>query len=827
MRTNLRWTAIALAAAIIAAPTISAQQRYQHPPREIVDVLDAPAPPVPFVSPSGNALLLATPVRYRPISDLAEPMLKGAGTRINPRNNGPHLFVYYVALELQHVPDGPAVAIALPAGARVTDPRWNASGSMFAFTNITATSVELWVGDAATAKVHRLEGVRVSAVLGYTHQWMPDQKTLLVKMVPDKRGAPPAEATVPVGPNVQETSGVKSASSTYEAVELLKTPYDADAFEYYTTAQVAIVDPASGKVTTIGNPAVIWRLLASPNSQYLLVERIARPYSSLRMFNRFPTEVEVWDMSGKTVETMASLPLAEQVPIGGVRAGPRGHQWRPTAPATIVWEEALDDGDTYKKVPYHDRVMVKPVGGTPLELMRLEQRFESLNWIEHGNLALVVEVDDDKHWTKTYLLDAGDRSAPPRLGWGQGVDDRYHSPGEPIAGKLPNGATVIREFNGTIFTSGEGASPAGNRPFLDRLDLRTLKTERLFRSSNEGLESFVAWVDPATMTFLTRRESRVDPPNIYLRTLGAALPAGTEGEARFRSTSRQLTHFADRTQQIRQISKRLVTYQRPDGVKLSFTLYLPPGYQAGTRLPTILWAYPLDYIDPNAAGQVTSATQTFTSIWGASPIFLALEGYAVLDETAMPVVGPAETVYDTFIEQIIANARAAIDKAVELGVTDRERVGVMGHSHGALMTANLLAWSDLFRAGVAESGAYNHTLRPFGFQFERRTLYQARDTYLKLSPLLNADRIKTPLLLIHGERDNNPGTVPLQSEKLFEAIRGVGGTARLVMLPLEPHGYLTRESVEHTLYEMLTWFDKYVKNTTVRGKLEYAKRNGE
>jgi dipeptidyl aminopeptidase/acylaminoacyl peptidase len=282
----------------------------------------------------------------------------------------------------------------------------------------------------------------------------------------------------------------------------------------------------------------------------------------------------------------------------------------------------------------------------------------------------------------------------------------------------------------------------------------------------------------------------------------------------------------DRTDLIRQISKRLVTYQRPDGVKLSFTLYLPPGYQAGTRLPTILWAYPLDYIDPNAAGQVTSATQTFTSIWGPSPIFLALEGYAILDETAMPVVGPAETVYDTFIEQIIANAKAAIDKAVELGVTDRDRVGVMGHSHGALMTANLLAWSDLFRAGVAESGAYNHTLRPFGFQFERRTLYQAPDTYLKLSPLLHADRIKTPLLLIHGERDNNPGTVPLQSEKLFEAIRGVGGTARLVMLPLEPHGYLTRESVEHTLYEMLTWFDKYVKNAPPREKTASAKASG-
>ena len=270
-----------------------------------------------------------------------------------------------------------------------------------------------------------------------------------------------------------------------------------------------------------------------------------------------------------------------------------------------------------------------------------------------------------------------------------------------------------------------------------------------------------------------------------------------------------------------------MTYQRPNGVKLSFTLYLPPGYQTGTRLPTIVWAYPLNYTDPNAAGQVAAAPQNFTSVFGASPIFLALEGYAVLDETAMPVVGPTKTAYDTFIDQIVANAKAAIDKAVELGVTDPDRVGVGGHSHGALMAANLLAWSDLFRAGVARSGAYNQTLRPFGFQNERRTLYQAPDTYLKLSPLLHADRIKSPLLIIHGERDNNPGTVPLQSEKLFEAIRGTGGTTRLVMLPLEAHGYLARESIEHTLYETLTWFDRYVKNAPSRAKPASAPAGGK
>lgn len=807
---------LSLLLVMIAALPAGAQQKYERPPKEILEILDAPALPIPIVSPTADVLILGRPLWYPPISDLAEPLLRLAGVRINPRNNAVHGAFYYVSYSLKKLPDGQEITVALPALARVSYPRWNASSSMFAFTNMTATNVELWVGDAATARVRRIEGISVNPVLGYTIAWMPDQKTLLVKTVSPKRGAPPEESSAPIGPHIEESGAGTAASSTYEARDLLKTPHDADLFEYYASSQLALVDASSGKVTTVGDGGVLAKVLAAPDGQHLLVERIRRPFSFIRPYNRFPTEVEVWDTGGRKVETLASQPLAEQVPIHGVRTGPREHSWRTTAPATIVWVEALDDGDTYKKVPHHDRVMLMPVGGAPVELFQTEQRFEGLDWIERGSMALLWDYDDDKHWIKSFLIDADNRTAFPRLVWSLSSDDRYHDPGNPLYRTLPNGARAVRESRGAIFTISEGASPEGNRPFLDRLDLKTLKSERLFRSARENLEFFLDWIDPAAMTFLTRRQSPTEPPNVFLRTLGAPVPAPAAGEAAFRSTSRQLTNVPDPTPQLRQISKRLVTYQRPDGVKLSFTLYLPPGYKEGTRLPTVIWAYPLDYTDPSAAGQVTASPQEFTTVVGPSPIFLALEGYAVLDETAMPVVGPTETAYDTFIEQIVANAKAAIDKAVELGVTDRERVGVMGHSHGALMTANLLAWSDLFRAGVARSGAYNHTLRPFGFQNERRTLYKATDTYLKLSPLLHANQIHDPLLIIHGERDVNPGTVPLQSEKLFEAIRGVGGTARYVVLPLESHGYAARESVEHTLYETVRWFDRYVKNASPR-----------
>jgi dipeptidyl aminopeptidase/acylaminoacyl peptidase len=805
-----------LCGAILWVTPVQAQQKYELPPREILDVMNAPAPPVAIPAPTGDALILARPLYYPPISDLSEPLLRLAGVRINPRNNGLHGSSYYIAYWLKALPDGKEIPIALPQGARLTQLRWNASGTQAAFFVTATDRVELWVLDGRTAKARRVSDLRVNPVLGTALSWMPDQKSLLVKAVPSTRPPAPPEPTVPAGPRVEESGAKGPASSTYEARDLLRTPHDADLFEYYATTQLVLVNPASGKIQKLGEPGVLSRVVPAPGGAYVLVERIERPYSFLRAYDRFPTSIEIWNMKGAKVETLASLPLAEQVPINGVRTGPRSVLWRPTMPATVYWVEALDDGDTFKDVPHHDRIMLETVGQKPVELTRTEERFGGMDWIENDTRAFVWDYDLDKHWVKGGLLDADHPGALKQV-WSLSSDDAYRDPGDPVYHLAMNGARAIRKEQEAIFLAGAGASREGNRPFLDRLDLSTLQTERLFRSDRESLESFLEWVDPKAGTFLSRRESPTDPPNVYLRTLGAAV-SDSAGESQYASTARPLTHIPDPVPQVRRITKQLVTYERPDGVKLSFTLYLPPDYRPGTRLPTVVWAYPLDYTDPSVAGQVEGSPRAFTNIVGASPLFMAMEGYAVLQDAAMPVVGPSETAYNTFIEQVVANAKAAIDKAVELGVTDPDRVGVMGHSHGALMTANLLAWSDLFRAGIARSGAYNHTMRPFGFQNERRTLYKATDTYLKLSPLLHADKIDEPLLIIHGELDANPGTVPLQSEKLFEAIRGVGGTTRLVMLPFESHGYLARESNQHVVFEMVTWFDRYVKNAAPRLK---------
>jgi dipeptidyl aminopeptidase/acylaminoacyl peptidase len=775
---------------------------YQKPPKAVADILNAPPTPNVSLSPARDRLLLLHFDRYPPIRDLAEPMLRLAGLRINPRTNGPHPGPRFTGYTIQTLADGKQTKVQVPADGRLSGPNWSPDGRQFAFTNTTDDGIELWVADAQTGAARRLAGVRINAAYGDACEWMPDSRTLLCKIIPANRGAPPAAPKAPTGPVIQESSGKVSPVRTFQ--DLLENAHDETLFEYYCTSQPAFVDTQTGRVTPFGKPALYSSLQPAPDGEHLLVSCTRRPYSYLLPASAFPREVEVWDRTGKVVHKLASLPLADQVPIEGVPTGPRASHWRPTAPATLVWVEALDDGDPKKKVPHRDRVLMlkAPFTAAPTELARTEHRYAGLTWGETGGLALLRDYDRERRWSRTFLLTADQPDQPPRLIWDRSVQDRYNDPGTPVTRTLPTGHRVLWQDGDVLFLDGQGASPRGDRPFLDRLDLKTLQTKRLFHCADGCYEEVVALVAPDGSQFITRHESPTDPPNYFLRA--------TDG------TKKPLTQFPDPAPQLRGIKKQLVTYRRADGVPLSFTLYLPPGYPAGQRLPTVLWAYPREYNDPSTAGQVAGSPYRFTTISGPSHLFFLLQGYAVLDGATMPVVGPPDKANDTFIEQIVASAQAAIDKAVELGVTDRDRVGVGGHSYGAFMTANLLAHSDLFRAGIARSGAYNRTLTPFGFQNERRTLWEAPDVYAKMSPFLHAHKITEPLLLIHGEADNNPGTFPIQSERLYHAIRGHGGTVRYVVLPHESHGYAARESVEHTLYEMLAWFDKHVKHAPPR-----------
>jgi dipeptidyl aminopeptidase/acylaminoacyl peptidase len=798
---------IATAAAFVLAATLSvrlaAQERYRTPPREVVDILDAPLPPATFVSPDRAWLLLADRAAMPTIADLSQPMLRLAGSRINPATNGPFRAMTYTGLKFERIADGLVREVAGLAGAKIGWPTWAPDARRVAFTVTGAAGIGLAIASVDSGTQRSLATPALSAVLGAPCTWMPDGTELLCRFVPGGRGPAPSASRLPAGPHLQVAEGRAAPAPTYE--DLLQNPDDEALFDYYFASRLGLVSVATGAVTWIGEPGVYESADPAPGGQYLLVERIHRPYSYTVPASRFPVAIEVWDRAGRLVRSVADLPLAEHVPIRGVRTGPRGLQWRPDRPATLVWTEALDGGDPRRQVPQRDRVvaLTLPAGDTA-EVARVEARVGGLLWGARG-LALLTEFDRPARRTRQWLLGVDQTGVAPRKLFDRSSEDAYGDPGRPVMTPTPTGEMVLlQSADGRyLYLSGAGASPQGEHPFLDRLDLRTLRTERLFASADPYYETVLAVLDPAAGRILTSRESQAEPANVFLRDLA------------HRAAPRQLTDVRDAAPQLRAVRKELVTAQRPDGVALSGTLYLPPGYQAGTRLPLILWVYPAEFGTADAASQVRGSPNRFTRITGASQLFLLTQGYAVLDNPSLPVVG-GDTANNGYVPQVVAGARAWIDRMVELGVSDGWRVGVGGHSYGAFTTANLLAHSDLFRTGIARSGAYNRSLTPFGFQNEERTYWQARDVYTRMSPFTYADSINEPILLIHGEADDNTGTFPIQSERLFAALKGLGGRATLVTYPYEAHGYAARETLLDCVARMIEWYDRYVKNAAPR-----------
>ncbi len=787
----------AVSLACLLSARLAAQQPYKLPPQVIVDILDTPPLPAASVSPDRQWLLLLEQRSMPTIAELAQPMLRLAGNRINPRTTGPQLPGPITGLVLKRVADGSERRIAVPAPAALSFISWSPDSRSIAFVQTRDSGLALWVADAATGQTRALTGPGLNATGGPPCQWMPSAAKLLCEFVPDDRGPAPVAPQTPVGPTTQETSGRAAPAPTYE--DLLKSANDERLFDYYFTAQLALVDAATGARTPTGAPAIFDRVDVAPGGELVLVARTVRPYSYLVPDGLFPKEIEVWDLRGQVAHHLASLPTGEGIPIRGVRPGPRAITWRPGLPATLVWAEALDGGDPRKRVDHQDRVLAlaAPFAGEPIELARLAKRYAGIRWDTQGT-GLLEEFDRERRWVKTWIVSA---TKPPVLLFDRSGEDRYGDPGSSVMRPTPAGASAIVRNGDWIYLVGAGASAQGERPFLDRLNLATKKTKRLWRADTVHYEAVVALLDDAGRSFVTRRESRTEPPNYFVHNGRMAL--------------RALTAFKDPAPQLTGIQKRLITYTREDGVPLSGTLYLPPGYTPGTRLPVVMWAYPTEFASATAAGQVTAAPNRFNIIRGPSHLFFLTQGYAVFDDPKMPIIG-ADTANNHYVEQLVMNARAAVKAVVDAGVADPDRIGVGGHSYGAFMTANLLAHSDLFRAGIARSGAYNRTLTPFGFQNEERTFWQARDVYLRMSPFVYADSINEPLLMTHGEADNNSGTYPINSERLFAAIKGLGGTARLVMLPNEAHGYVGRESVLHTLAEMIDWFDRFVKNAKPR-----------
>ena len=779
---------------------------YQQPPKEIIDLADAPAAPTLMFDDNNQNIVVLQRNQYKSIAELSETELRLAGLRINPVTNIGSRTTYYSNISLQKVGEKQENPISgLPAVPRLANFSWSPNQSKMAFTNTVDQGVELWILDIASTTCKKISDAGLNANTGSPFAWMKSGDKLLIKVVPEDRKPLIDKATaVPTGPRVSVSDGEKAQNRTYQ--DLLKDKADEFNFEQLIRATLYTID-LNGEKEFWKETGMYTKMDFSPDGEYVMLETIHKPFSYIVTMDRFPQKTTVFDKNGKEIKVVRDVPLEEVRPQGfsSTTKEIRQLRWRNDKPASIYYIKALDEGDPSKEVDYRDELFSfdAPFSGEAQPIFKTKQRFQRIFW---GNDKIAIASD---YWwstrnSKTYLFNPSDPNAEPEILFDQNVNDHYNDPGSFLTSRNELGEHTLEIGKNTLYLVGMGYSPEGMKPFFDEYDLKTKKSNRLWQADGkETLERIMHVEDAQQGVLITRVEASNRFPNYFIRNI------------KKRIAPIQITFMKNPIESLENVYKELIKYQREDGIELSGTLYLPAGYdrEKKEKLPMILWAYPREFKDASTAGQVTTSPHTFTYPNYGSVIYWVTQGYAILDGAAFPIVGEGDKEpNDTFIEQLVANAKAAIDAVEELGYIDRKRVAVGGHSYGAFMTANLLSHSDLFAAGIARSGAYNRTLTPFGFQSEERTYWEAPEIYYEMSPFMHADEMKTPLLLIHGEADNNSGTFPLQSERYFNALKGLGATVRLVMLPKESHGYSARESILHMLWEQDQWLDKYVKN---------------
>lgn len=787
-----------------------ADTKYQSAPHPIDQILQAPQPPGIAISDDQKWLVEFERPSMPSIADLAEPIEKLAGVELNTAVNGPAREYYWRNIAVRKLGPGKSKPVELPDNPRIQNIRFSGDSKRVAFTHTTESGIELWVVELATRQARRLTPPILNAAYGSPCDWLPGDDGFVCKVIPDDRGDAPTKARIPTGPLVEENLGRATPARTY--TNLLQSPHDEVLFEYYFTSALDHVS-LDGKRTRLVEPAVIDEATPSPDGRYLLVQTLHEPWSYHVPASRFPVRIQVIDRTTKkVVYEVADLPLADNIPItfGSVRTGRRTVGWRNDEAATLYWVEALDGGDAGKEASERDAVytLAAPFEGKPALLWKSALRYGGVSW-GRADVALASEWWYDTRQVRTWRIDPSQPSAEPFLLIDRNYQDAYAHPGSPIYERGKYGTWVLRftPDGKSVYMSGQGASPEGVFPFLDTFDLFTKKTDRLWQCRAPYYETVVELLDDEGKELITNRQSKTQPPNYFVRT------------GKKHRKAKALTRFEDPAPQLAGMHKELVKYKRADGLQLSATLYLPPGYKKSQGpLPTLLWAYPSEFKTKETAAQVTTSEYTFSRPSGLSTLFLLTQGYAVMANPTMPIIGEGdEEPNDTYVEQLVAGAEAAVDYVVKRGVSDRDRMAIGGHSYGAFTAANLLAHTDLFRAGIARSGAYNRSLTPFGFQSEQRSFWEATDVYMEMSPFTQASKIDEPLLLIHGAEDSNPGTYPIQSERMYEALKGLGGTVRWVVLPLEDHGYRALESAEHMHWEQIQWLDKYVKNAPPRG----------
>lgn len=779
---------------------------YQKPPQEILDLVDYQRAPSISMDSKKEQIVFMYRNTYKTLAEISEEEMRLAGLRINPKTNISSTTTYVNNIQYRKFHDKNLLPIkGLPENARLTNFSWSPDESKMAFTHTTQNGVEVWIVDFKTLSAKRLTEARANANLGNPITWFKDGSALLVRMLPkDKPELIDTKVALPTGPIVTVSDGTLAQNRTYQ--DLLKNKTDEDNFDILTTSELYKV--SLNGVATLWKGKAIYRSESfSPDGNYIMITTIERPYSYIVPFSRFPMTTSIYDKDGKLVSEFNKKPLIEDLPKGfmAVESGKRSISWRADKPATITYAVALDGGDPAKEVEFRDEVfqVAAPFNGKAESIAKTIGRYSGITW-GNDRYALLSDYWWNTRNTKTYIINPSNFAQKPEVIVDRNYQDNYSDPGSPKTKKNEFGRYVLDIQNDNIYLIGDGFTEKGQFPFIDEFNLRTKKTSRLYQSNlTDKKEDIIDILDIKKGEVLVSLQSKNEYPNYFVRNL------------KKRTAPIQITDFDNPFKKIANIHKEVIKYKRADGLELSGTLYLPVGYdmKKKEKMPMIIWAYPAEYKDKSSAGQSTAHPNEFTFPNYGSPIYWVTRGYVVLDDAAFPIVGEGdEEPNDTFIEQLVANAKAAIDAVDKLGYIDRDRVAVGGHSYGAFMTANLLTHCDLFAAGIARSGAYNRTLTPFGFQSEERNYWEVPEVYNQMSPFMHADKMKTPLLLIHGNDDNNSGTFTMQSERYFNALKGFGAPARLVLLPKESHGYSAKESILHVIWEQDQWLEKYVKN---------------
>lgn len=776
---------------------------YQKPSQSILQLADYQRPPGVMMNSKKDWLVFTYRPTYKSLEDLMQDETRLAGLRINPVLNISGAVSYVDNLKVRKLTEKTEKQIqGLPQNPRIAYLTFSADEMKLAFTNTTAKGVELWIADLETASAKKLTSDNLNANLGIPYLWEKDSQSFVVKMIPADRPALINEkVSAPTGPTVSTSSGKVSQNRTYP--DLLKNPQDESNFETLTKSELYTVS-IDGTQKKLKDAAIYAGISFSPDGNYLMLTTLNRPFSYIVPLSRFPMTTTVYGVKNSFSKIVNEVPLNEIMPKGfsSVRMGKRSMEWRDDEPATLVYAEALDGGDQAKNSEYRDEVFTwrAPFSDKPESLIKLKQRYDGTEWT-NGNYAVVTEDWYDTRNTKSFLIDL-------KNGTSKTIEDRnsqdvYSNPGRFNTTKNNLGRSVIDIREGKAYLLGAGFTKDGQFPFIDEMDVNSQKKTRLYTSKlKNAAETLVDILDIKKGQILTTQQSPSEYPNYFIRNIknGKISP---------------VTHFENPFEAIRNIYKEVITYKRADGVELTGTLYLPANYDRKKhteKLPLLIWAYPREYKDADTAGQITQNPNNFTFPSYGSFIYWVTKGYAVLDNASFPIIGAGkEEPNDTFITQLVASGKAAIDAVDKLGYIDRNKVAVGGHSYGAFMTANLLTHSDLFACGIARSGAYNRTLTPFGFQSEQRNYWDVPNVYNDMSPFMHADKMNKPILLIHGDADNNPGTFTLQTERYFQALKNLGKDARMVLLPKEQHGYVAKENVFQTLWEQDQFLEKCLK----------------